>query len=138
MEQSRRKFLVGGASAVAAGVVGASVVGCKKDEETSAPTASKSPKGAKAPKAMVGACGLSCMACPLMKAKKCKGCASGKDATAEMLEMKTCPVLQCAAKKKIAYCGTDCKKFTECAKLIGKPYDKTFMEMIAKRMDATA
>ena len=120
---------------MAAGVVGASVVGCKKDEEASAPTGGKSPKNAKAPKAMVGACGLACTACPLMKAGKCKGCASGKDATAKMLEMKPCPVLQCAAKKKIAYCGTDCKKFTECAKVIGHPYDKTFMENMAKRME---
>ena len=91
------------------------------------------PGGAK-PAAMVAACGLSCMACPLMKAGKCKGCASGKEASAELLAKKPCPVLHCAAKKKIDYCGTGCKMFTKCKKLIGKPYAQSFMDMIAKRM----
>jgi len=126
MEHSRRDFLVAGASAVAAGVVGGSMAGCKK--EASAPPASAPAQ------AMIGACGLACSACPLMKAKKCSGCASGTEASAEMLQKKPCPVLQCAAKKKIAYCGTDCKMFTQCSKLIGKPYDKSFMDMMSKRM----
>ena len=69
-----------------------------------------------------------------MKAKKCKGCASGKDATPQLLRMKPCPVLKCAAMKKIDYCGTGCKMFTKCKKIIGKPYDKTFIAMIAKRL----
>lgn len=121
MGVSRRKFLAKGSSVAAiAGVFGASGVACAKAKEK--------------PKAMVGACGLSCMACPLMKAGKCKGCASGTEASAEMLKMKPCPVLQCAAKKKIDYCGTGCKMFTTCAKLIGKPYDKSFMAMIEKRL----
>lgn len=122
MDVSRRQFLAKGASVAAtAGVFGATSVACAKAEK---------------PEAMVAACGLSCMACPLMKAGKCKGCASGTEASAEMLKMKPCPVLQCAAKKKIAYCGTGCKMFTTCAKLIGKPYDKTFMAMIEKRLGA--
>ncbi|MGB2821485.1 MAG: hypothetical protein WBF17_10925 [Phycisphaerae bacterium] len=128
MRHSRREFLAGGASAVAAGVVGASVVGCK--EEAAAP---KTPPPMKA---MVGACGLSCKVCPMMAAGKCKGCASGTEASAEMVEKKPCPVLKCAAMKKIDYCGTGCKMFTKCAKLIGKPYDKSFMEMMDKRMGA--
>ena len=143
MERSRRKFLVNGASAVAAGVVGASMAGCKSTEKKPAKPAEAKGKAKAKPitmtkkaKAMIGACGLACTVCPLMKAGKCKGCASGKDATPKLLEMKPCPVLKCAAMKKIDYCG-NCKMFTKCAKLIGKPYDKTFMEMMAKRMGAT-
>jgi len=121
MEISRRSFLTRTASVVGvAGVLGGAA--CTKDEKE--PDAD----------AMVGACGLSCMACPLMKAGKCKGCASGKEASAEMLKMKPCPVLQCAAKKGIDYCGTGCKMFTQCAKVIGKPYDKTFIAMIEERL----
>ena len=128
MKSSRRDFLVGGASAVAAGVVGTTVVGCKEEAKAPAPAAEKT---------MVAACGLSCTACPLLKDGKCKGCAPGNEASAELLKMKPCPVLQCAAMKKIDYCGTGCKAFTTCQKLIGKPYDKSFMEMMAKRMAAT-
>jgi len=51
-----------------------------------------------------------------------------------LLAKKPCPVLHCAAKKKIDYCGTGCKMFTKCKKLIGKPYAQSFMDMIAKRM----
>lgn len=136
MERSRRKFLVNGASAVAVGVVGASMAGCKRTEKTLPKPAEGKAKAKPEPKPMIGACGLACTVCPLMKAGKCKGCASGKDASTEMVEKKACAVLKCAAMKKIDYCGS-CKMFTKCAKVIGKPYDKTFMEMMAKRMGAT-
>ena len=89
---------------------------------------------AKKKRKCIGACGLACSTCPLMKAKKCKGCASGKDATPALLKMKPCVVLKCVAMKKIDYCGTGCKMFTKCKKLIGKPYDKTFIAMIAKKV----
>jgi len=39
--------------------------------------------------------------------------------------------------KKIDYCGTGCKMFATCPKLIGKPYDKSFLDMMAKRMGAS-
>ena len=84
-------------------------------------------------KMMVAACGMSCSACPLMAAKKCKGCAPGNKAPAEMVEMKKCPVLSCAQMKKVAYCGTGCKGFTKCEKLIDHPYSKPFMKNIADR-----
>jgi hypothetical protein len=131
MKASRRELLAGGASAVAAGVVGATLIGCDKGEQAPAP------EKAAAAGAMIGACGLACTACPLMKAGKCKGCASGTEASAEMVEKKPCPVLKCAAMKKIDYCGTGCKMFTKCAKVVGKPYDKSFLEMIEKRMGAS-
>ena len=117
MDQSRRRFLTTGASVVGVGVVAACV-----------------PKrSAQKPAAMVAACGLSCNACPLMDAGKCKGCATGTGASPEMLKMKACPVLQCAAKKKIEYCGTGCKMFTKCKKLVGRPYAESFLAMIEKR-----
>jgi hypothetical protein len=81
---------------------------------------------------MVGACGVSCQVCPLMKASKCTGCGSGTSTTAKK---NTCPVAKCASMKQIEYCGTDCPSFTKCAKLIGKPYAKEFMEGIKKRLD---
>jgi len=86
---------------------------------------------------MVAACGLSCMACPMMKAKKCKGCAA-KAEMAKMKEMKPCPVFECAAMKKIDYCGTGCEKFAECGKLIGHPYAQSFMDMMKSRMGDSA
>ena len=124
MKNSRREFLAGGATAATVGIVAASLGG-------------KQALGAEAGKkpAMIGACGLSCIACPVMKAKKCKGCASGKEASPEMIKKKGCKVLKCAAMKKLAYCG-DCKMFTKCKKIIGKPYDQKFVDMQAKRMGA--
>jgi len=72
-----------------------------------------------------------------MKAGKCKGCAA-KAEMAKMKEMKPCPVFECAAMKKIDYCGTGCEKFAECAKLIGHPYAQSFMDMMKNRMGDSA
>ena len=77
------------------------------------------------------------MACPLMKAEKCKGCAA-KAEMAKMKEMKPCAVFECAAMKKIDYCGTGCEKFAECKKLIGHPYAQSFMDMMKDRMGDSA
>ena len=123
MDLSRRRFLAG----AAAGVVGLPVA---------ALAAEKGEAGA--PPKMIGACGLACTTCPLMKAGKCKGCASGTEASAEMVEKKPCPVLKCAAMKKIDYCGTGCKMFTKCPKVVGRPYAESFLAMIDKRLGATA
>jgi len=130
MNVSRRKFLCKGAPVAATGMLGVlATTGAQ-----GAPAAKEEEPACEKPNAMVAACGLSCMACPLMKAEKCKGCASGKEASPELLKMKPCPVLKCAAMKKIDYCGTGCKKFTECKKMIGKPYAQSFMDMMKKRM----
>ncbi|MCD6393292.1 MAG: hypothetical protein J7M40_07265 [Planctomycetes bacterium] len=126
MEESRRNFVRKGAyAAIAAGSLGM-LSSCKSSEDTQSLS--------NASKTMVGACGLSCSACSLMKAGKCKGCGPANVVSAEMISMKNCPVLNCASMKKIAYCGTDCMKFTECGKLIGRPYDKSFMEKIKGRL----
>ena len=136
MNKMRREFLTTGAASIAAIATGMAVAGCSKEEPKEAAKDGDKPATPVA-KAMVGACGLSCNACPAMKAGKCKGCASGKEASAEMVAAKPCPVLKCAAMKKIDYCGADCKMFTKCPKLIGKPYDKSFMEMMDKKLGAT-
>jgi len=128
MDETRRELLAKAGIAVA-GVVAAVSQQAHAEAKAEKPAVKK--------RKMIGACGLACMTCPLMKAKKCKGCASGKEATAEFLKMKPCPVLKCAAMKKIDYCGTGCKMFTKCKKLIGKPYDKTFIAMIDKRLKAS-
>ena len=127
MDETRRQLLTKAGIAVA-GVVAA----------TSHQAGAADKPAEKKPKVIIAACGLACNACPLMKAKKCKGCACGKTATEALLKMKPCPVLQCAAKKKIDYCGTSCKMFTKCKKLIGKPYYKTFLAMIEKRLGPPA
>ena len=126
MKESRRDFVrkTTGA-AVAAGIL-TSVSSSLGAEET---------EKSKKPKVVVGACGVSCTACPLMKAKKCKGCGPAHKASMEMVKMKQCKALSCAAMKKIAYCGTDCKMFASCEKLIGRPYAKEFLERIKTRLD---
>lgn len=84
---------------------------------------------------MVGACGLACSACPLMQAGKCKGCGPANTSSADVAAAKAkCPVFSCARMKGIAHCGTACKKFTECGKLIGKPYSKEFMATLKTRL----
>jgi len=139
MDHSRRDFFSKSGRIAATGVIGGLVVGCSQSAQEDVEASSAPGKEeAKSPKAMVAACGLSCMACPLMKAGTCKGCASGKEASEEMLAKKPCPVLKCAAMKGIDYCGTGCGKFTECDKLIGHPYAQAFMDMMKKRMDVSA
>ena len=86
-------------------------------------------------KLLIGACGIGCSACPLMKAGKCKGCGPANAVSEETAAAKMkCPVFSCAKMKGIAYCGTDCKKFTECGKLIGRPYSSDFMTKIKTRL----
>ncbi len=122
MNESRRSFLRKGSQiAATAGVLGVTGAMTSRAAESKA-----------AP--MVAACGLACNVCPLMKAGKCKGCGAANAVPAEMVTKKNCPVLNCASMKKIAYCGTDCKMFTECGKLIGRPYDKAFMGKIKSRL----
>jgi len=121
MEESRRNFVKKGAGFVAATATLGMLSSCEKKTEASSK--------------MVGACGICCSTCPLMKAGKCKGCGPADAVSAEMVAKKNCPVLNCASMKKIKYCGTDCKKFAECGKLIGKPYDKAYMDKIKARLE---
>ena len=126
MSASRRDFMMKGSTAVVVGGVTALLgAGSAGAAEAEAGTAG-----------MIGACGIGCSACPLMKAGKCKGCGPANGVSEKMAAMKSkkCPVFKCARMKGIAYCGTDCKKFTECGKLIGKPYSKEFMAKIKGRL----
>jgi len=123
VNETRRAFMAKGlgvaSAAGALAVVGATGAGA--DDKAG------EPKG-------VAACGLCCGTCPLMKAGKCKGCGAGNAVSAEKVRMKNCPVLTCANMKQIAYCGTDCMMFPQCGKLIGRPYDKGFMDGIKTRL----
>ncbi len=83
----------------------------------------------------VGACGISCMTCPAMAAGKCKGCASGTKASDEMVQKKNCKVLACAKMKQIDYCPRDCKGFTMCSKIVGKPYAKEFIAKLKAKLN---
>ena len=136
MNHSRRSFLGRGGQLAATGMLGALATGCTQAPQASPAPSQKEPD-TESPKAMVAACGLSCMACPMMKAEKCKGCAA-KAEMAKMKEMKVCPVFECAAMKKIDYCGTGCKMFAECKKLIGHPYAQSFMDIMKNRMGDSA
>lgn len=80
---------------------------------------------------VVGTCGICCSKCPLMAAGKCKGCGP---ATTEGAVSSKCPVRSCAAKKGIAYCGTDCKGFLGCNKVVGKPYAKQYLQKLAEKI----
>ena len=140
MNRSRRGFLSKSGRIAATGIVGVLATGCAKAPEESAqatPAPNKQEPKPETPKPMVAACGLSCMACPMMKAGKCKGCAA-KAEMAKAKEMKPCPVAECAAMKKIEFCGTGCEKFAECGKLIGHPYAQSFMDMMKTRMSDSA
>ena len=122
MTESRRNFIKKSAGIAAAAGVLSTISSCKENS-TGTPNIR-----------MVGACGLCCSTCPLIRGGVCKGCGAGNVVSEEMVAMKNCPVLSCANMKNIAYCGTSCTMFTTCAKLIGKPYDKTFMDSIKNRL----
>ena len=123
MGVSRRRFMGKGAGMAAAGA-GVLAAGC----------AQGTGKRASAKPVMIAACGLACEACPVMKAGKCKGCGPAKSVAPAMVTKKNCPVLTCANKKGIDYCGRDCPGFTKCKKMIGRPYNQSYMDMIAKRL----
>jgi len=140
MNRSRRRFLGRGGQLAATGMLGGLATGCtpsSQESEQESPAPSEKQPEPETPTAMVAACGLSCAARPMMKARKCKGCAA-KAEMAKMKGMKPCPVFECAAMKKIDYCGTGCEKFAECAKLVGHPYAQSFMDMMKSRIGDSA
>jgi len=140
MDHSRRRFLGTGGQLAATGMLGVLATGCTQSPQEPAqesPATSEKKPEPETPKVMVAACGLSCTACPMMKAGKCKGCAA-KAEMAKTKNMQPCPVFECAAMKKIDYCGTECEKFTECQKLIGHPYAQSYMDMMKNRMGTSA
>ena len=88
----------------------------------------------------VGACGVCCDACGLKGKKICPGCWPGNDSNAskKVKFLKSinvvCPVLDCAVKKKIAFCSKDCDDFP-CQIFDGEfPYSKGFLDMYRSRV----
>jgi len=83
----------------------------------------------------IGACGIACGVCGLFINEVCAGCAAGTDPSAstkldalrERFDL-TCPVLQCAISRKVAYCMKDCDKFPCDVLYQGFPYSKKFLD----------
>ena len=125
MSQSRRSFLGKGGKLAATGALSVLAVGCS--QPTDADAAEECAKPSAAP------CGLSCAVCPMMKAGKCKGCAA-KAKMAKDKGMKACAIVECVTMKKIDHCGTGCKMFTKCKKLVGHPYAQSYMDMMDKKL----
>jgi hypothetical protein len=117
-------------------MAGVLAAGCAESAQKEAAPSEEKPEP-EAPKVMVAACGLSCTACALMHAGKCKGCAA-KAEMAKTKGMEPCPVFACAAMKNIDYCGTGCKKFAECEKLVGHPYAQSYLDMVKTRLGDSA
>ncbi len=75
-----------------------------------------------------GACGLNCLVCGLFRQGKCSPCAAGTEPEAQKklaaqlgLLGGTCPILQCAADRKISYCSADCDLYP-CRRFLAGPY----------------
>ena len=91
-------------------------------------------------KMQVGVCGICCDTCGLKTKGICQGCIAGDspeaDKKVEFLKSinALCPVLDCAVKKKIAFCSRDCREFP-CQIFEGEyPYSKAYLGMYKTRM----
>ena len=80
-----------------------------------------------------GACGISCDACGLYAKKICYGCCSGDKVPQEVVEKSPCPVLKCAAEKKVGHCSRDCDKFVCEIHNQGYPYSDSYRGMYTQR-----
>ena len=88
-----------------------------------------------------GACGINCSVCRLHLAGSCSTCGSGvSQAGKDKLEAQvrlmgdSCPILQCAADKEIAYCMRDCPDFPCTIFKKGYPYAEGFLKMQERRL----
>jgi len=91
----------------------------------------------------IGACGIACEVCGLYVNGICEGCDAGTaESTPELVEKLRqlgvlCPALECAMKRKIAYCSKDCKDFPcEIYKTALFPFSKEFLEMFESRKNS--
>ena len=90
---------------------------------------------------LVGACGICCDVCGLKVKGICQGCCPGNDPNAvKKLEFlrsinAVCPILECAAKRGIAYCSRDCEEFP-CKIFMDAqyPFSRAFLEMYKSRL----
>jgi hypothetical protein len=81
-----------------------------------------------------GACGINCDVCRLKSKGICAGCDAGTAFQPEAVADHKCPVLQCAVRKQVAYCISDCAEFP-CAVLSkGQyPYSGAYLGMHKQR-----
>ena len=84
----------------------------------------------------IGACGIACEVCGYYTRGMCEGCVAGNDTGAsDKLDIQqqklgfTCPVLECAATRKVGYCLKDCDKFPCEVLYQGFPYSKGFLDI---------
>ncbi|HOV26947.1 MAG TPA: DUF3795 domain-containing protein [Pseudobacteroides sp.] len=80
-----------------------------------------------------GACGISCDACGLYAKGICQGCVSGDICPPEVAQNIPCPILKCAAEKKIPYCSRDCNEFPCKLHDQGYPYSSAYLGMYRSR-----
>jgi hypothetical protein len=79
----------------------------------------------------VGACGIACdPGCGLFAKGLCQGCDPAR------VKQIPCPVLSCAVKRKVQYCGRDCSDFP--CKIVAKfPYGEAYTGMYKSRAGKT-
>jgi hypothetical protein len=75
-----------------------------------------------------GACGVNCLVCGLFHQQKCSPCGPGDSAQAQKklaaqlgLLGSTCPILQCAADRRVPHCSADCADYP-CRRFRAGPY----------------
>jgi hypothetical protein len=88
-----------------------------------------------------GACGINCLVCGLFRQGKCSPCGAGTEPQAQAklaAQLKllggTCPILQCAVERRIAYCSADCELYP-CRRFMAGPYpfSQAYLEMQIRR-----
>ena len=92
-----------------------------------------------------GACGISCDVCRLRVRGLCSSCGAGTDPVAKeklgaqyRIFRGTCPVLQCAFDRGIAYCPRDCRHFPcEVFEKGPSPFCQGFLDMQKRRRKGT-
>jgi len=74
-------------------------------------------------KLQIGACCICCDVCFAFKENggTCWGCYSGLEATPRKLKESPCPIIKCAAKKRVDYCPKSYEEFP-CVLYTEKPY----------------
>ncbi len=60
---------------------------------------------------MIGPCGIACTVCRYYRRGLCEGCVRGNLCPPAKGLLSPCPVLRCAAARKIPYCNRDCPEF---------------------------
>jgi hypothetical protein len=82
----------------------------------------------------IGACGLACGVCRLYLEKKCVGCLAGT----KVKRKPRCQILECAWKRKVAFCPKDCREFPcfEFYEGKGRPLSKERLNYFKKKLRA--